>query len=182
MQGKKKQEVNPPAWFRLFEKFCLSIFVCVWVCFLVSVSFVANMGDKKRYGSGSAESMNDSGHLMFCFWLVSFECVSFLYCIYLLCFCSLCHHQLPATTAKAACRVCFDGQPQNWSLSFLITRFSLVGIQITTIAYQKIYTLCGGLKENGLHRPIGSSTTRSCGLVGGSVSWGPALRFHRCLT
>ena len=31
---------------------------------------------------------------------------------------------------------------------------------------------CGGLKENGTHRPIESGTIRRCGLVGGSVSLG----------
>ena len=41
---------------------------------------------------------------------------------------------------------------------------------------------CGGLNENGSHKPIGSSTIRRCGLVGVGVTledvchWGWALR------
>lgn len=111
----KKQDVThthtPPAWFWLFGKFCLVCFVCADGSVLsgVSTSLVANMGATMR--SGPAECLNDVGHRMLCFWLVSLERVSFLCSTFTgFYLCSVCRSQPPVTITNAASRGCFHGQ------------------------------------------------------------------------
>jgi hypothetical protein len=55
--------------------------------------------------------------------------------------------------------------------------------------HDAFYAVCGGLNENGPHRPIGRSLIRRCGLVGVGVAllekvcyWRLALRFQMLKT